>query len=429
MFYKLRKQLTIIYTLITWFILTVIIFFSLLINEKQLDNQIIQMFQSQIYDITYKLESENKISITWLAQMESSNNLIINISENNIPFFFQGSWTPETPRNKLIEKTINLSYENGVDIYSYPVFSEKRDSPIFTFRGDKKEKYYSCVTIIPTERGWKSLVVIKYTFAEENQKIISRIIFIIIDIIAIIILFITNWLFIGKLLKPIEENQKKQYEFVAAASHELRSPLTVIQASISAMISDKTKFNKFSKLIEKECKRMRHLIDDMLILANADAKTWTVHKEIIDMDTILIELYDMFFYICLEKKLKLSLSLPDNPLPNILGDKERIKQVLSILIDNALNYTPENGKINIKSYSKNRHLFIEVSDNGKGIPDNKKEHIFDRFYRVDSSRNDKKHFGLGLSIALELIKLHNGNIICCNTKGGGTTFIIEFNIK
>lgn len=108
-------------------------------------------------------------------------------------------------------------------------------------------------------------------------------------------------------------------------------------------------------------------------------------------------------------------------------DRERIEQVLSILLDNALSYTPENGRICLSLAGTSDRPTIRVSDNGIGIPDSEKESIFDRFYRCDKAHKDKMHFGLGLCIAQEIIHMHKGKIWVEDTPGGGATFVIILN--
>ncbi len=150
-----------------------------------------------------------------------------------------------------------------------------------------------------------------------------------------------------------------------------------------------------------------------------------MHFEPLEVPTMLIELYDMFYPICKEKGLKLDLRFPEEEdVPLLYGDEERLKQVLTIFIDNALTYTPLGGHITISVRIAKPHLYLQVIDNGPGIDDAHKAHIFDRFYRIDRARHKKEHYGLGLSIAHEIIKLHHGKIILTDTPGGGATFSI-----
>ena len=170
---------------------------------------------------------------------------------------------------------------------------------------------------------------------------------------------------------------------------------------------------------------MSRLIRDMLILASSDAKTWSIQKEIIDIDSYLIDLYDSFSSFCQEKDYNLTLNFEQDSLPHIFADKDRLTQVLYILIDNAITYSPPKSMITLRPYIKKSTFFLEVEDHGIGITKEQKELIFHRFYRVDKSRNDNSHFGLGLSVAKELMELQNGVINVKDTINGGSTFIIE----
>lgn len=282
--------------------------------------------------------------------------------------------------------------------------------------------------IIPLDNGWSSIIMIKYVPQRTLKILQMTLLYTLIDIIACIILFRLSYIFIGKALKPVEENQKRQVEFIAAASHELRSPLTVIKAAIFSIKNDINLTKVYLPHIENECTRMTRLISDMLLLANSDAKNWTLNKEEVDLDTLLIETYDLFCPLVSSHNIEFNLNLPDETLNVIFGDKERIKQILTVLLDNALEYTPCGNNITINAYNSSDSVIIKIIDTGKGISDEQKELIFNRFYRGDKSRASKKHFGLGLNIALELVKLHNGNIEVTDTPGGGATFIIKLPI-
>lgn len=426
---KLRKRLTLIYTLCIGTVVTVIVIGTLMINENQLEQRSLEAFQSSIDSIVYKMQTDTAISATWLAQTEINNRFIIHIEDAGRPFLFSGAWQPKMDRTALIEKTKALALAEGVDTTAFPVSAKLSSSSILKFKGEDKEEYYGYVTVLPSTKGWKSLTLIRNVPNEKNQIIRQRLLFAALDIIALAALYIINWYFVGKALAPVEESRKQQAEFVAAASHELRSPLAVIQANASALQMDVSQASRFLPGIEQECRRMARLIDDMLILASADAKTWSVMREIIETDTFLIECYELFLPLCQKKSQKLNLVLPDEALHNIAGDRQRLEQTILILLDNAMQYTQSNGKITMSAYEKGKTLSIAIEDNGPGIPDEMKTHIFERFFRIDKARNKKNHFGLGLSIASELIRLHEGHIYLKDTNGGGSTFIIELPIN
>ena len=243
-----------------------------------------------------------------------------------------------------------------------------------------------------------------------------------------------SWILVGKSLKPLKESQQKQNEFIAAASHELRAPLAVIRSSLSAARSMPQNREQFMDNIDKECCRMSYLVGDMLLLASADAGHWVIRMAPLDMDTLLIDMYERFEPLYRDKGVALLLELPESSLPRINGDGKRLEQILSILLDNALRYTPKNGSVRLSAsveqvnhllHGTKKSLCLTVSDQGCGIDDYAKKHIFDRFYQADSSRSDKQHYGLGLSIAKELVQKHGGSISVTDSPSGGACFVVR----
>ena len=169
------------------------------------------------------------------------------------------------------------------------------------------------------------------------------------------------------------------------------------------------------------------MIENMLTLALSDQFALKLNKSLCQPEDIVIDCYNYFEQIILAKHLKFHVSLPENALPPCLVDRNKILQLLIILIDNAIYYT-ENGSITLSLSRKNQHLIFCVIDTGAGIPDYAKGKIFDRFYRIDASHSDRTHHGLGLSVAKEIAHAHNGKIKVKDTPGGGSTFIVELKI-
>lgn len=167
---------------------------------------------------------------------------------------------------------------------------------------------------------------------------------------------------------------------------------------------------------------MGTLIQDLLVLAAADSRRWNLAKENLDADTLLLDVYETFEPLCRQKKTALHLELPDEELPRIFCDRNRVIQILTVLLDNALSYTREGGQIDLKVSSSSRYICYAVADHGKGIPDEEKPFIFDRFYQSSRARDQKEHFGLGLSIARELAKLHKGELTVQDTPGADVPF-------
>lgn len=423
---QLRKRLALLCAFITGAVLLVMAIGSLSVAENQLNGRSETLFQSNINSIVYKLQSDRYISNTWLAQTEASDNLIIYIEDNGQPFEFAGEWSPPTKRKTLImaaqEKALS---EFGIDTSISPVTSFQSSTAIFEIHGEKGERYRTAVDLFSSHGGWLSLTVLRDMREEDSVIARQRFLFLVLVLAGMLMLFLFGWWFAGRAIKPIEESQRKQIEFVAAASHELRSPLAVIQTSASALLVDPAQTMQFVTNIESECTRMARLVDDLLLLAGLDAKTWPVKLTTLDCDTLLLDSFERYGPVARESGHVLVLDFADETLPAIEGDMERLTQVLSILIDNALQYTPIGSRIVLRARAEASKLRIEVEDNGPGIPTEHKANLFSRFYRADMARSDKTHFGLGLSIAKELVNLHRGVLFVRDTPHGGATFIIE----
>lgn len=432
MFSHVQKKLTIIYTVMTGAILVSLLaclfFWSIRLKEQEE----YASFHNIWLSVSSLLQTDAAVSHTYLSQTEAVNRAIIHIEENGIPLLYGGSWQPKTGRGRLIELAKAAVQEEGVTLSNAPISAFMDQTEIFKINGDSGDSYYCKAFVTATENGSKSLLLLAGIAPREELIRQSFPLFIVISLLGLFMILVVSWFFTGWSLKPAREGAKKQADFIAAASHELRSPLAVIRSCISAFPSeaDATLLSN----IDKECERMARLVSDMLLLATSDAKNWTLHKKEMEVDTLLIKTYESFLPLCREKGLKLKLRLPEKPLPVISADRQRLEQVLAILMDNAISYTPEGGDIVIEGYEKpgNRktaahppNVIIEVTDSGPGIPDDMKDRIFDRFYRGDSARSDKKHFGLGLCIANELTELHGGGIAIRDREGGGSRFVVR----
>jgi signal transduction histidine kinase len=185
----------------------------------------------------------------------------------------------------------------------------------------------------------------------------------------------------------------------------------------------------YYKDIDEEAIRMAKLIDDLLLLTTSQAQKRSLNKETFDTEAFLIDLYEAYSLVAMKKELELKLDLPTDTLQPVFADKLRLRQAITIMLDNAISYTQPHNSIILQAFQMKQQLIIKIIDHGIGIPDDKKPFIFDNFYRTDPSRIDKNHFGLGLSIAKELISLHSGTITVSDTSGGGTTFTVEIPIE
>ena len=425
---SIRKRLILLYTCSTGLILTAVIIFVAVITDRQLTRSQLNAFQNNYITINQNVQRNQVISNLWMAELETKNQLIIHIEDNGVPFLFQGAWEVPTERQILIKQLKELALQDNISTNIRPISMNEVQSRIYEVTGNKNDNYLGEVFIVPAEKGFRSVVVLQYISGNAFSVLKQRLLMVLLDCLGIAALFLVSSWMVNKSLKPVEESRRRQTEFIAAASHELKSPLAVIRANASAVMVEPERAEHFTKGIEKECSRLAALIEDMLLLASVDARSWKIRKEILDMDTLLIEVYDLFYPFCREQGKDLQLKLQGDILPKAEGDRERVKQILAVLIDNAVTYTVENDTILLLGYVKKNRIYLEVEDHGPGVAAEKKNEIFERFYRADKARKDKTHFGLGLSIARELTELHGGSIAVSDTKGGGATFTVSLPI-
>jgi signal transduction histidine kinase len=422
----LKRRLTMIYGITSSIVLTIIILCILLLNYFQNYEQTLLQFQKNAEQVVEKIRSDNIINNAWMKRMEQENHLLVVVEENGKRLSQVSRSASPDYLEDVISKLKQEAETEGIFLDSRPLSSKVEKTSVFNLRHSRRKLQLGMAVRIPKENSWLNVMVLYHDTRRNSILLREIMIFLFFDILGAVALFLVSSLFIRKVLHPLEEGQQKQKEFIAAASHELRSPLTVIKTGIASIKEDMTKADRFLPHVEAECDRMSRLINEMLLLAAVDTKSWELAWEQVDMDTLLIECYDMFCTCLNPKQAVITLDLPEERLYRIYGDKERLKQILTILVDNAMSHIPEGGRIALRVLQRKHFMTIAVEDNGKGILPEDKPHVFERFYRKDKSRTDKQHYGLGLSIAKELVELQHGSITVEDTFGGGTTFRMRF---
>ena len=250
--------------------------------------------------------------------------------------------------------------------------------------------------------------------------------------ITIVIILIASYVLSKWTLKPIIISWKKQTQFVQDASHELRTPLAIIKAKQESLLE-----NPESKIIDnaedisitlQETQRLTKLIKELMELAKNDSDKLKLNKENFELDKEIKGLVTLYKDVAKAegKKLTASLEYKDN----INADLNMVKQLLVILLDNSIKYTEEKDSIEIKTYKQDGKAIIEVIDTGIGISKEAIDHIFERFYREEKSRNrEKGGMGLGLSIAYNIVTLHKGSIKFDKEREKGARVIVKLPIK
>jgi signal transduction histidine kinase len=227
-------------------------------------------------------------------------------------------------------------------------------------------------------------------------------------------------------LERLEELFLSQRRFIADVGHELRTPLTVIKGNADLMrrmnVMDKESLGS----IENEIDRLTRMVDDLLLLAKAEAGKLPLANNIVELDTIMLEVCEEAMILANKQK-EIRIGEIDQVL--VCGDQDRLKQVILNLVSNAVLYTQKGGIIELRLGKRITSAYLVVEDNGPGIPEEDLPRIFERFYRGEKSRarshqEDGKGFGLGLSIAYWIIHNHGGKIEVESKVGEGTTFTI-----
>ena len=244
-----------------------------------------------------------------------------------------------------------------------------------------------------------------------------------------LLVFLGSLFLSKKAVKPIEQAWQKQLDFTADASHELRTPLAVIMTNLEVVLDspDETVKSqmKWLKNIEAENKRMTKLVEDLLMLSRGDTNQQELEVETFKMDAMILETLSTFEAGARQKGIEIVKKLHENI--EFHGDKKRLKQLVVILVDNAIKHMSDTGKITVILSKDAKEITLTVADTGVGIDAEHLQHIFDRFYRVNKTRTaEQDGSGLGLAIAKWIACAHGGNISVASTVGQGTMFTVRF---
>lgn len=232
----------------------------------------------------------------------------------------------------------------------------------------------------------------------------------------------------GKAIVPLIEAYEKQRQFAADASHELRTPLSVVMASADLLENDPSITSPFLKQViadvRDEVKKMTKLVSDLLVVVRSDNQA--LKLKISRFDFAAAAGQTLRLMQPLADKKRIALRLEDTEPVFAKADEQKVKQLMLILVDNAVKYTPEDGRVTVRLSSPAAgRVRFEVEDTGIGIAKEDTERIFDRFYRVDKARSrEMGGNGLGLAIAREIVHLHHGSIAVDSKPGKGTKFIV-----
>lgn len=253
----------------------------------------------------------------------------------------------------------------------------------------------------------------------------------------LVIISAIAWILSGWAIKPIEETARRQHMFLSDASHELKTPLAVIIANMDILLSNRalnTEERKWIKSTSDEAKHLKQMVNGLLELAQSDeAAAGTLNilqMDDVDFSDVVNEAVLEFDTVAFEQGCSIQAHVMDNI--HLIGDKELLKRLVTIFIDNACKYAKMHTDIVIALSSSAKQLEFSITNQGDVLSHSEQEHIFDRFYRSDKARSreaGKGGFGLGLAIAQGIVLSHKGSISVSSSKEHGTTFDIVLPLK
>lgn len=255
----------------------------------------------------------------------------------------------------------------------------------------------------------------------------------ILGLLALLIATVVGHILSGKAMIPLRAAYEKQRQFAADASHELRTPLAVVMASADLLESDPSIKSPFLKQViadvRDEVKKMTKLVSDLLIVARSDNKALKFKPTKFDLGAVVAQTARLMQPLAEQKKI--TLVAEEMPKNMIYADEQKIRQLILILVDNAVKYTPEGGCVTVHFCKAEKgKVAFAVADTGIGIAKEDQDKVFDRFYRVDKARSrEMGGNGLGLAIAQEIVNMHRGNISLSSELGKGTTFVVTLRVR
>lgn len=290
----------------------------------------------------------------------------------------------------------------------------------------QSENYYWAYLITPNTNGYKMI----FLDITPQQTILMNLIytFLLVGSIMFIFIFLISRYFANKAIEPIQESFEKQKQFISDASHELKTPLSVIHTNVDVLLSNPEETiesqSKWLHYIQWETQRMSKLTKDLLYLTQMDYSEVKMIYSDCNVSQIVEKVLLTMEAVIFEKNIEFEDKI-DTPLFTY-GNPQQLSQVVMILLDNAVKYTNSLGKISVLLKGSHNTITFKITNTGDGIPEESLDRIFHRFYRRDKSRWRKEGgYGLGLAIAKAIIEQHGGKIFAKSVQQVSTTFQFE----
>lgn len=423
-FGKSRRQLTLIYSLIMCIFLIVLIFVVRMTMEWA-------MFSEQAQEILDAADSISDTRERYIRDPEAMNDESKSYKSTNDRLFFY-----IFDEDKRLIDFARASFKVESFILDTIDSWNTEDGEIAVF--NRPSELGRTTNIMMTSKRIRISGINHMVYVGKDVTVLysglqkSTYILIFLGIVALIVAALIGHIMAGRAIIPLKEAYEKQRQFAADASHELRTPLAVVMASADLLLMDQSITSPFLKQVisdvKSEVQKMSKLVGDLLMVARSDNNALKITIKKFDFGEILNQNIRMMSPLA-EKK-QITLTGENITKVDMQADEQKIKQLVLILVDNAIKYTPNGGSVVVKieNIGEGRITF-SVKDSGIGIAEEDQDKIFERFYRVDKARSREiGGNGLGLSIASEIVRLHEGKISVESKLGEGTKFIVELKL-
>ncbi len=233
----------------------------------------------------------------------------------------------------------------------------------------------------------------------------------------------------NQMSKRVQQTEESQRDFLANVSHELKTPLTSIQGFAQSILDGAARtpqeLEQAANVIYDEASRMHRLVLDLLTLSRLEEGTANMHYAPVNLSMIMDQIDEKMLPQIQAANLIIHKQIEPNKM--VMGDGDRLAQVFTNLLDNAIKFTPPGGQITLRIFTEQTAVITSISDTGSGIPNHEEARIFERFYQVDKSRRggSRRGIGLGLAIARQIVISHNGEIWATSEPGNGSTFFVR----
>ncbi|MGL4606117.1 MAG: sensor histidine kinase [Eubacteriaceae bacterium] len=425
---KLRINLTLMNAGVLIGLLLFISIFLYVILGLDLETNVnnnLEIYCSQLANNIEYLEKERSGNYTTPEENQGYGEYTRSLAQNNISFIIFNQ------NYKILDQSLNLPLGETqlIDITKLYFKGNRSKYFIANYQSEGKD-YKICTYVIVNKNG-----ELKIVQAMKNMEVERTLLGNVLRTIWITILVgaslssLTGYFLSGRSLIPIKKSIERQQEFLADASHELRTPIAVIQTNLEVMkvSGEETVDSQMDWLNNAydEAKRMNHIVQDLMFLARADSGELEAERTTLDLTYLIKSVTERMLPLARKKNIQIFNELEEGLI--IFGDEKQIVQLLVILLDNAIKYSEANTLIRVFGKHKISGVRVEILDQGIGIPKEECAKVFQRFYRVDKVRSRSEGgTGLGLSIAKWIVDEHHGLISIESEENKGTTISLEF---